>query len=175
MPICIYCLNKGAQCYLQWGHKSILVHKYSVYFIYLSLCDDKFSPCTGFRIPESGKFFSWNSQSWALESEIHRKEWGITLTIGIPNPSPTDKDWNPVQEIWNPQHRIQNPRLSWIFGEPRVSSSVLFMIEALNKAILWRLFLVSCKQDASDYNQHTPEYTYQRNDTVFFFHWEVSK
>ena len=35
------------------------------------------------------------------------------------------------------------------------------MIEALNKAILCRLFPVSCKQDASDYEQNTPEYAYQ--------------
>ena len=41
------------------------------------------------------------------------------------------------------------------------------MTEALNKAILCRLFSVSCKQDASDYEQNTPEYTYQRNETVF--------
>ena len=41
------------------------------------------------------------------------------------------------------------------------------MTEALNKAILCRLFSVSCKQDASDYEQNTPEYAYQRNETVF--------
>ena len=41
------------------------------------------------------------------------------------------------------------------------------MTEALNKAILCRIFSVSCKQDASDYKQNTPEYTYQRNETVF--------
>ena len=42
------------------------------------------------------------------------------------------------------------------------------MIEALSKAFLCRLLSVSCKQDASDYEQNTPEYTYQRNETVFF-------
>ena len=52
-------------------------------------------------------------------------------------------------------------------GERRVLPPVLFMIEALNKAFLCRLFSVSCKQDASDYEQNTPEYTYQRNETVF--------
>ena len=56
---------------------------------------------------------------------------------------------------------------SKIFGEPRVLPPVLFMIEALNKAFLCRLFSVSCKQDAIDYEQNTPEYTYQRNETVF--------
>ena len=54
-----------------------------------------------------------------------------------------------------------------IFGEPQVLTSVLFMIEALNKASLCRFFSVSCKQDANDYEQNTPEYTYQRNETVF--------
>ena len=44
---------------------------------------------------------------------------------------------------------------------------VLFMIEALNKAFLCRLFSVSCQQDSIDYEQNTPEYTYQRNETVF--------
>ena len=56
---------------------------------------------------------------------------------------------------------------SKMFGEPRVLPPVLFMIEALNKAFLCRLFSVSCKQDASDYEHSTPEYTYQRNETVF--------
>ena len=56
---------------------------------------------------------------------------------------------------------------SKIFGEPRVLPPVLFMIEELNKAFLCRLFSVSCKQDVSDYEQNTPEYTYQRNVTVF--------
>ena len=54
-----------------------------------------------------------------------------------------------------------------IFGEPTVLPPVLVMTEALNKAFLCRLFSVSCKQDASDYEQNTPEYTYQRNETVF--------
>ena len=42
------------------------------------------------------------------------------------------------------------------------------MIDALNKAILCRLYSVSCKQDASDNEENTPEYTYQRNEAVFF-------
>ena len=29
-------------------------------------------------------------------------------------------------------------------------------------------FLGQLQQDASDYKQNTPEYTYQRNETVFF-------
>ena len=50
-------------------------------------------------------------------------------------------------------------------GQLIVLPSVLFMTEALNKAILCGLFPVSCKQDASDYEQNTPEYAYQRNET----------
>ena len=38
----------------------------------------------------------------------------IPLTIGIQNPSSTDKYQNPVPGIRNPQCGIQNPRLSWI-------------------------------------------------------------
>ena len=38
----------------------------------------------------------------------------IPLTIGIQNPSSTDKYWNPVPGIQNPQRGVQNPRLSWI-------------------------------------------------------------
>ena len=44
-------------------------------------------------IPESRKFFLWNLESWALESGIHLKESGIRRTIGIQNPSSTDKHW----------------------------------------------------------------------------------
>ena len=47
-------------------------------------------------------------------------------------------------------------RLIQIFGEPRALPSVLFMTEALNKAILCRLFSVRCKEDAGDYEQNTP-------------------
>ena len=51
-------------------------------------------PCKGFRILESGKFHLWNPKSWALESGIYLKESGIPQTIGIQNPSSTDKNWN---------------------------------------------------------------------------------
>jgi len=37
----------------------------------------------------------WNPESWSSESGIPRKECGIPLTIGIQNPSSTDKDWSP--------------------------------------------------------------------------------
>ena len=68
---------------------------------------------SGFRNP--GKFCLRNPESLALESGIQRKESGIPLqTIGIRNPSSTEKDRNPVPEIQNPLRGIQNPRLSQI-------------------------------------------------------------
>ena len=42
----------------------------------------------GFR--NRGKFCVWNSESWALESEIQLKESGIPLRVEQ-NPSSTDK------------------------------------------------------------------------------------
>ena len=58
--------------------------------------------------------FMWNPESWALESGMQLKEFGIPLTTEIQNPCYTDKDWNPVPRIRNPRRGIQNPRLSWI-------------------------------------------------------------
>ena len=49
-----------------------------------------------------------------MESGIQLKDSGILLTIGIQNPSSTDKYWNPVPGIRNPHRGIQNPGLSWI-------------------------------------------------------------
>ena len=51
-----------------------------------------------------------------MGSGIQLKKCGIPPTIGIQNPSSTDKYWNPVPRIRNPQRVIQNPRLSWIPG-----------------------------------------------------------
>ena len=69
---------------------------------------------SGFRNP--GKFCLRNPESLALESGIQRKESGILLqTIGIRNPSSTEKDRNPVPEIQNPLRGIQNPILHWVF------------------------------------------------------------
>ena len=67
---------------------------------------------SGFR--NQRKWCLWNSESWVLESGIQLKDSGILLTIGIQNPSSTDKYWNPVPGIRNPHRGIQNPRLSWI-------------------------------------------------------------
>ena len=67
----------------------------------------------------------WNLESRVLESGIRLKDSGIPLTIGIQNPSFTEKYWNPVPGVRNPQGEIQNPRLSWILlhGARRTESS----------------------------------------------------
>ena len=64
--------------------------------------------------PNPGKFYLWNPESWGLEFGIQPKESRILLTIGIQNPSSTDKYENPVPRIQNPQRGFQNPRLPWI-------------------------------------------------------------
>ena len=66
------------------------------------------------RVRNLGNLCSWNPESWVLETGIQLKESGIPLTIGIQNPSSTDKYWNPVPGIRNPRCGIQNTRLSQI-------------------------------------------------------------
>ena len=94
------------QCLVQVQHKIPLKRQ----------CDTCFATCKGSWIPgrgyicaceiqSPGKVRLWNSESWALESEI-------PLTIGIQNRRSTDEDWNPVTGIRNPRRGIQNPRLS---------------------------------------------------------------
>ena len=56
-------------------------------------------------------FYSWNPEFSILELAIQLKESGIPLTIGIRNPSSTDKDSNPALGIRNSGRGIQNPRL----------------------------------------------------------------
>ena len=53
-------------------------------------------------------FRLWNLESWSLESGIQLKESGIPLTIGIRNPSSTEKEpgsstWNLESTAWNPE------------------------------------------------------------------------
>ena len=74
-----------------------------------------FAPSKEIRIPESGKFLfvesgiRENQESWVLESGIELRESGIPVTIGIQNPSSTDKYWNPVQSgIHGVESRIQD-------------------------------------------------------------------
>ena len=71
--------------------------------------------CKRIRIKKSGKILLEEFQeSWSLESGIQFKESEIPLTIGIQNPSFTDKYWDTVHGIRNPRRGIQNSRLSWI-------------------------------------------------------------
>ena len=72
---------------------------------------ENLAPCKGIWIPE---LKLWNLEPWALESGIQLKESGIPLTIGIQNPSCTDKDRNPVPVMWKQWCEIQNPRRAWI-------------------------------------------------------------
>ena len=50
----------------------------------------------GFGFQNPGNICLWNP-----DSIIQLKESGILLEIGIQNPNPTDKDWNPVPGIQN--------------------------------------------------------------------------
>ena len=58
------------------------------------------APCNGIR--NLGKICLWNPEYWDLESGVQLKESGLSLAIGIENPSSTDKDWNGVPVIRNP-------------------------------------------------------------------------
>ena len=62
------------------------------------------------RFQSPGKSCLWNPESCVLESTIQLKECGIPITIGIQNPSSTEKYWNPVpeSEIHSVESRIQD-------------------------------------------------------------------
>ena len=70
---------------------------------------------------ESGiqKCFLVNPESWlSVESGIQLKESGIPLTIGIRNPSSTDKNpesspWSPESVAWNRQSKTFLDSLIW--------------------------------------------------------------
>ena len=55
------------------------------------------------EFPNLGNFCLWNPCSFVLESGLQLKESGIPSTIGIQNPSSTDKYWNPESIAWNPE------------------------------------------------------------------------
>ena len=67
----------------------------NIYFFFLEI----FAPCKEIWIPEYGKFL-------LVES-------GISLTIGIQNPSSTDKYWNPVSWIRNRESKTVLDSLTW--------------------------------------------------------------
>ena len=65
--------------------------------------------CKGIRIPESGKCMLVESGILGFGTRVTAQ--GIPLTIGIQNPSSTEKDWNSVPAIGHPRRGIQNPRM----------------------------------------------------------------
>ena len=78
----------------------------------------------------SRKNLLWNPESWALESGIQLKESGIPLTIGIRNPSSTDKE----SVTWNPE--FKNVLDSLTSGErspKKTSIKVKRTLESSNK------------------------------------------
>ena len=105
---------------------------------------------SGIRNPESGKSELWNPESWALENGIQLKESGIPLTIGIRNPSSTDKE-SRIQylkfRIHSMESRIQdclglpyawnyckeNNALSW--NDQAKENSILGLIERTRRDV----------------------------------------
>ena len=63
--------------------------------------------------PESGKIRLAISESWALKSGIQLKESVIPLTIGIRNPSVTDKE--PGLQLLEPESTAWNPESKTVF------------------------------------------------------------
>ena len=57
-----------------------------------------------------------NSETWALESGIQLKEFGIPLAIGIQNPSSTDYKESGIQYLESEIHCVESriQRLSWV-------------------------------------------------------------
>ena len=71
-------------------------------------------------------FRLWSLESWSLESGIQLKESGIPLTIGMRNPSSTEKEpgsstWNLESTAWNPECAI------WEETVPGVNLFYLFL------------------------------------------------
>ena len=64
--------------------------------------------CLWIEIWSPEKLCSWNTESWALESGMLLKAFGIPLTTGIQSPSSIDKDWNPLPRIQNLESRFQD-------------------------------------------------------------------
>ena len=66
-------------------------------------------PESGVRgIRNLGNFCLWNPESFTSEFGIQLKESGIPLTIGIRNPSSTDKVRNPESGIHGVKSTIQD-------------------------------------------------------------------
>ena len=78
---------------------------------------------------ESGiqKCFLVNPESWlSVESGIQLKESGIPLTIGIRNPSSTDK--NPESSPWNPESVAWNRQSKTVFDSLICQSDLILSV-----------------------------------------------
>ena len=85
-----------------------------------------------------GNFCLCNPESWALETGIQLQESGIPLTIGIRNPSSTEKDvesstWNPEPTNLNPESKTVLDSLTW--GNTRL------IVEVLGRAMRTKITL----------------------------------
>lgn len=106
---------------------------YSVHFSSLKVW---FRWVSKVSLPQCCPVCLWNPESRALESEIYHKESRIPKTIGVRNPSTTDKKpRNPVPGIRNPERGIQIPRLDY-FVRARARKS-LFQTLYFSKLTYW--------------------------------------
>ena len=109
-----------------------------------------FVRATGFWNP--GNFGLWNSESekkclWNPEYSSGNLYSHLNASLGIQNPSFTDKDWNPVPGIRNPPHGIQNPRLFWIplrGANPLSFTNRPFVLKGHLTTFLWKWKLWFC-------------------------------
>ena len=109
-----------------------------------------FVRATGFWNP--GNFGLWNSESekkclWNPEYSSRNLYSHLNASLGIQNPSFTDKDWNPVPGIRNPPHGIQNPRLFWIplrGANPLSFTNRPFVLKGHLTTVLWKRKLWFC-------------------------------
>ena len=78
---------------------------------------------SGFVNPRN--FCLWNPESWALESRLQFKEFGIPLTIGIRNPSSTDKE-SGIQYLESEIHVVES-RIHDFLGFPCMGKNTYFI------------------------------------------------
>ena len=99
---------------------------------------------TGFWNPRN--FCLWRPESWALECGKQRKESGIPLTIGIQNPSSTDKE----SDIQDQESRIQDCLGFCYMGRKKPS------VFKVNKFISFRNIGHDKKPEKLNKNQNLP-------------------
>ena len=97
---CLYCDTLPVSCCFTYSCRTLLK---TFFFFKRRILN---SP----HVRESRKFCLQNPKSWALESGIQLKKSGISLTIGIQNSVPVNKDYNlvPGTGIHGVESRIQD-------------------------------------------------------------------